>query len=323
MSARTSMLRYLLFRIAGLLAERAPRRVVYALAWLAAEVAFLVNSHGRAVATSNIRHVLGPTASPVAVRRAVRGCFHAAAAYYADLACTPRMRPAEFFAHNVRVTGLEHLTAAVASGRGVIAATIHYGNPEYVGQCLSSLGISFMALVEPLEPPALAELFRRYRSSQGQKFVDADVSGVKQAIRHLRRGGLLAVLVDRDIQRRGAEVTFFGAPARIPTGAVDLAAHTGAVLLPLLTRRIALDRFEAVIEPPLELVRTGDEVADRRLNTERLIQRFEPYLRQDPSQWFVLQEPVWSEDRARLNRHAPNPPGGARRARRPVRRAGA
>ncbi len=315
------MVRYVLFRVAGLIAERAPRRIVYALAWLAAEVAFLVNGHGRTVATSNIRHVLGPTASAAAVRRVVRGCFHAAAAYYADLARTPRMRPAEFFAHNVRVSGLEHLTTAVASGRGVIAATIHYGNPEYVGQCLSSLGISFMALVEPLDPPALSELFRRYRASQGQQFVDADVSGVKQAIRHLRRGGLLAVLVDRDIQHRGVEVTFFGAPARIPTGAVDLALHTGAVVLPLLTRRIDLDRFEAVIEPPFDLLGTGDEAADRRRNTERLIQRFEPYLRRDPSQWFVLQEPVWSEDRARLSRDVSNRPDPNRRSRRTARRA--
>jgi lauroyl/myristoyl acyltransferase len=315
------MVRYFLFRVAGLIAERAPKRIVYALAWLAAEAAFLVNSHGRSVASSNIRHVLGATASPVAVRRVVRGCFHAAAAYYADLARTPKMRPAEFFAHNVTVSGLDYLTAAVAGGRGVIAATIHYGNPEYVGQCLSSLGISFMALVEPLDPPALAELFRRYRSSQGQQFVDADVSGVKQAIRHLRRGGLLAVLVDRDIQHRGVEVTFFGAPAQIPTGAVDLALHTGAVVLPLLTRRIALDRFEAVIEPPLELIRTGDEAADRRRNTERLIQRFEPYLRRDPSQWFVLQEPVWSEDRARLSRDGSTRPSPAQHPRRAARRA--
>jgi lauroyl/myristoyl acyltransferase len=314
------MVRYFLFRVAGLIAERAPKRIVYALAWLAAEVAFLVNGHGRSVAISNIRHVLGHAASPVAVRRVVRGCFHAAAAYYADLARTPKMRPAAFFVHNVTVSGLEHLTAAVAGGRGVIAATIHYGNPEYVGQCLSSLGISFMALVEPLDPPALAELFRRYRSSQGQQFVDADVSGIKQAIRHLRRGGLLAVLVDRDIQRRGVEVTFFGAPARIPAGAVDLALHTGAVVLPLLTRRIALDRFEAVIEPPLELVRTGDEAADRRRNTERLIQRFEPYLRRDPSQWFVLQEPIWSEDRARLGRDARDSPDPVRAGRGTARR---
>jgi lauroyl/myristoyl acyltransferase len=92
------------------------------------------------------------------------------------------------------------------------------------------------------------------------------------------------------------------------------------VVLPLLTRRIALDRFEAVIEPPLELVRTGDEAADRRRNTERLIQRFEPYLRRDPSQWFVLQEPIWSEDRARLGRDARDSPGPVRAGRGTARR---
>jgi KDO2-lipid IV(A) lauroyltransferase len=287
------MWRYRAFRLAAWMAETFPRIPAYGIAWLVAEISYLFNGQGRRAAVANMRHVLGPSASRAAVRRAARGCFRAAAFYYIDLARTPLMRPHRFFACNVRVRGLEHLLSASRSGKGCIAVSIHYGNPEYTAQCLSAVGLRFMALVEPLEPPALSAMFARYRHSQGHEFATADMRGVRRAIRHLRRGGTLAVLIDRDIQHTGILVPFLGAPARIPTGAVELALATGALVVPFITRRIGLDRFEAVIEPPITLQRSSDHEADRRRYTEQLLRVFEPYLRRDPGQWFVLEEPVW------------------------------
>jgi KDO2-lipid IV(A) lauroyltransferase len=287
------MLRYRAFQLGGWLMQRLPRRAAYLLSAVIGEIAFAINAPGRRVAVSNIRHVLGPDAPHDAVIRAVRGCFRAATHYYTDLARTPLMDPVRFNERNVRDYGYGYLTAAVAHGRGAVVATLHYGNPEYVSQCLSARGMTFLALVEPLQPPELHELFLRHRRSQGHQFVEVGMRGIKQAIRHLRQGGIVAVLVDRDIQHSGVEVPFFGAMARLPVGAVDLALHTGADLLPIITRRIRLDEFEATIEPPLQLIRTGNRDEDRRLNTARLIRRFEKHLRQDPAQWFVLEEPVW------------------------------
>jgi lauroyl/myristoyl acyltransferase len=305
------MIRYRAFLWAGRLAERLPLWLIYGLALLAAEVAFLVNGSARRVAMANMRHVLGEHASPAVVRRAARGCFHTAALYYCDLARTPRMRPARFFARNLTVHGYEHFARAVAAGRGVIMATIHYGSPEYVAQALRAKGITFLALVEPLHPPQLAALFHRYRSSHGHEFVPVDVTGIKRALRRLRQGGIVAVLVDRDIQHTGVEVPFFGAPARLPPGAVDLALHTGAALLPMISRRTGLDRFAVTVLPPLDLVRTGDPRADRRRNTARLIACFEPFLRADPSQWFVLEEPVWVSAPARPTARSAPPAAAA------------
>jgi lauroyl/myristoyl acyltransferase len=287
------MLRYLGFLWGAWLAQRLPLRVAYALAWLAAEVFFLCNLPARRVAVGHMRQILGPHAPAAVVRRAARGCFHATAYYYADLARTPRIDPIVFNARNIHDTGYEHIERALAAGRGAVLASIHYGNPERVSQCLIARGLTYLALVEPLRPPALAALFQRLRSSLGHEYVEADLSGIKRALRHLRRGGVVAILVDRDIQHTGLEVEFLGAPARLPPGAIDLAMRTGAPVLPVITRRLRLDEFEAIIEPPVELVRTGNVQADRRENVARLARRFEPYLRRDPSQWFVIDEPVW------------------------------
>jgi phosphatidylinositol dimannoside acyltransferase len=287
------MLRYRLFLALSRFVYHAPRRVGYGFTDLAAALAYLFNARARRVAEDNVRHALGPEATPAAVRAAVRGCFRAAARYYTDLARTPRMVPERFVRENLRTHGFEHIEAASRAGKGVIVATIHYGNPEYVAQSMSALGYRYLALTEPLRPQPLAELVQRLRSSQGQTFVEVGRAGIKTALRHLKSGGVVCIVCDRDIQHGGESVPFFGCTARIPSGAVDLARHTGATLVPAVTRRVGLDRFELHVEPPLELVRTGRVEEDRRANTAALIRRFEPYLRRDPTQWFVLEERIW------------------------------
>lgn len=287
------MLRYVLFRAGFWLAGVLPRQVTYAAAAAIAAVAWAINGQARRICTDNVRQALGPMAPAARVRRSVFGCFRAATFYYADLGRTPRMDPARFFERNVSAQGFEHIETAVRTGRGAIVATVHYGNPEYVAQSVSARGFHFLALTEPLKPRALARLFQRLRASQGQEFVEVGLPGMKATLRHLKRGGVVCIVCDRDIQGTGEVVHFFGRQARIPSGAIDLARHTGAAILPAITRRRRLDCFDLLIQPPLELQRRGRWEDDRRRNTERLIQCFEGYLQRDPSQWFVLEERIW------------------------------
>jgi lauroyl/myristoyl acyltransferase len=290
------MLRYRLMLLLSQIARRAPAPVIYWIAWCAGTLGYYLNAPARAVAEANIRHVIGAEATDADVRRAVKGCFRAAAYYYADLGRTPNMDPERFFRENLRIEGFEHIERASAAGKGLVIATIHYGNPEYVAQSMSARGYSFFALTEPLEPQALADLYQELRSSQGQTFMPVSRSAMKAAIRHVRAGGVLCIVCDRDIQHAGVEVPFFGAPARVPSGAVDLARHTGAALIPAVARRVGRDRFRLYVEPPMTLCNTGRHEEDTRANVARLIQHFEPYLRRDPSQWFVLEEPIWGKD---------------------------
>ena len=302
------MLRYRFFLALSCMAQYGPRWVAYAVAEITAALAYRLNRPARRVAEDNVRRALGTSATAAEVRAAVRGCFRAAARYYADLGRTPRMVPERFVRENVRAFGFEHIEHAYRSGKGVIVATIHYGNPEYVAQSMSALGYRYLALIEPLRPKPLAELFQRLRSSQGQTFVEVGRNGIREALRHLKRGGALCIMCDRDIQHSGELVPFLGATARIPSGPVDLARHTGAAIVPVITRRVGMDRFELYVEPPLELVKTGRADKDRRENVARLIRVFEPYLRRDPSQWFVLEERIWPSDAAKGGRASTGPP---------------
>jgi KDO2-lipid IV(A) lauroyltransferase len=130
------------------------------------------------------------------------------------------------------------------------------------------------------------------RSANSPRYEDVGYRGVSEAIRHLRAGGgCLAITADRDIQRNGVPLTFFGTPAMLPLGAVEFAARTGAALMPAYCRREG-HGFEIYFEDPLVLAGTGRPREDALVNAAALLARIESWLRADPGQWMVL-ERIW------------------------------
>ena len=244
---------------------------------------------------SNIRHVLGPDASKEEVERISRQCGRNTGRYYADVVGMHRMDIQKFFRDDLHLEGLHYVREAQAAGRGVVLASAHYANPEFATQGLAAAGIKAFALVEALDPPELGRLMRGLRIAHGHRYEPVGFAGIKNALTWLRNGGLVAILIDRDIQKRGIELPFCGYPARFPTGAVDLALRTNAMLLPGWVRRTGGFKVHAVLGPPIEMVRTGDNEHDLRVNTAALLALFEKHLKEDPGQWSVLDR-IWPDD---------------------------
>ena len=244
---------------------------------------------------SNMRHVLGPDATDEQVDHAARQCARNTGRYYADVVGMHRISVRKFLEEELELEGLHYVLEARDRGQGVVMASAHYANPEFATQALAAAGLQVFGLVEPLHPPQMNRLMYGLRAVHGHHFEPATYSGVKKAIDWLRKGGVLCILVDRDIQKRGIELEFCGAPARFPTGAVDLAIRTNSLLLPGWVRRVGGFRVHARIGPPMELTRTGNHDEDLRINTWRLLKLFEAHLKQDPGQWSVLDR-IWPDD---------------------------
>jgi len=248
---------------------------------------------------SNVRHVLGPEASEHEVDRIARQCARNTGRYYADVVGMHRMDARRFYENDLVLEGIDYVREAQAAGRGVVLASAHYANPEFAVQGLAAAGIQVFALVEPLQPPELGRLMWNLRRVHGHIYEPVSFSAVKNALTWLRKGGVVAILIDRDIQKRGVELELCGAKARFPTGAIDLALRTNAVVMPGWVRRRGGFKVHAAIGPPMELVRTGNNDEDLRLNAARLLKIFEAHLKEDPGQWSVLDR-IWPESTADL-----------------------
>ncbi len=243
---------------------------------------------------SNMRHVLGADATDEEVDRVARQCARNTGRYYADVVGMHRMDVQEFFDHDLVIEGLDYIRDARAAGHGVVLASAHYANPEFALQGIAAAGMHSFALVEPLEPPELGRLMRGLRTVHGHQLEPVSFASIKKAIAWLRNAGIVAILIDRDIQKRGIELEFCGAPARFPTGAVDLALRTNSVLLTGWVRREEGYKIHVVVTP-LPLIVTGDREEDLRVNTARLLASFEKHLKEDPGQWSVLDR-IWPDD---------------------------
>jgi phosphatidylinositol dimannoside acyltransferase len=267
--------------------------VSYALASLIGSAAFRLAPSPRYAVESNLRHVLGPNAKPIEVAAAAECAFRSVARNYVDLVSAPQLDANRLRSRRVEIHGYEHLAAALAERRGVIIATAHYGCPEIALQAALAWGIEILVLTEPIEPPELSELFDRRRASHGHRLMTVGLSAGKEALRTLRRGGAVLLVIDRDIQGHGVVIEYFGAPARMPTGAVELARRSGALIIPGLSHRIEGTRAVIELGAPVDLVDSGNRRTDDATNVRRVLERFEGPIRSDPGQWLVL-ERLWA-----------------------------
>ena len=235
-----------------------------------------------------------PDAPEAEVRRAAKQVLRNVALYYADVAHLPRMDLRAFFEKRFVFHGLdEYLRPAIAEGKGVITLSAHYGNPELAMQAFAHLGIPVFALTERVHP-RMSKLMDEYRASKGHEFGPVNRGNVKRVFQTLKRGGVVALMGDRDIEGPKEALPFFGESALMPTGPIEVAIRTGAPVIPCFSARRGKYGIEGWVEEPLELKRTGDSQADVIAGTREYIERLESRLRSDPGQWAVI-ERIWDE----------------------------
>ncbi len=183
----------------------------------------------------------------------------------------------------------EHFRECLRQGRGLIIATAHTGGWQAAGPLMRSVhAADVIVAMAPERDQRARELADDARDRAGVRVVHVGTSPLDALplLAHLRRGGVVAVQIDRlPPGMRGREVTLFGEPFQVPEGPLQLAALSGAPILPVFTRRLGYMRYEIVSSPPIYLQRKPsaaslDEAA-RRITTV-----METFLRANPTQWF-------------------------------------
>ena len=274
----------------GLLPEPVMRRLGYAVGWIASFIA----RDRFAMAMRHQRRVLGPGHD---VRRSARRVFGYYGRYWAE---TFWMRPRrrEAVLSRTRLDGIEHLHAAVRSGKGVVVALPHIGNWEIAGLRAADEDARVLAVAEELGNERIVEWFIAMRGMLSIDVVIARKGGsvTRDLLQRLREGGVIALLCDRDIKGTGVPVEFFGEETTLPAGPIALADRTGAILLPVGTyfARGAGHVFE--VREPLEIPQLEDQDQRIAAGVRRLAGVVEDVIRRAPEQWHLIL-PNWPSDR--------------------------
>jgi KDO2-lipid IV(A) lauroyltransferase len=207
-----------------------------------------------------------------------------------------RWTPKELREH-VRIPRLDTLQSAIRENkRGLILVSAHMGNWELLGRVGHAYtGLNLASAMASQNNDLVTRWLIRWREATGQvKMLPA--SETLAMVRHLRAGGVLAMITDQDSTRsRGIFVDFFGQPAYTPAGPAHLARRTGIPLLPLVIVREPDDprRHMILIDEPIRPDPQLDEDADIQRMTQAYTRVLEDWIRQYPGQW------VWVHNRRR------------------------
>ena len=273
-----------------------PEPLALGLGNVVGDVLYRVRHEHRIMVKANLRRVLGAGGGDdQLLDQWARRSFRAYARYWVEGARLPGTSPDEVVQH-MFIDGLHHLHEGSAAGKGTILALPHIGSWEYGGAFLATQDLPMTAVAERIEPPALFDFFVEQRAAMGLTIVPLDGRSGGTLLSTLRRGGLVGLLCDRDIEGTGIEVDFFGERTTMPAGAATLALRTGATLCTGAVYSGPGRDHRALVEPPLDTTRSGSLRADVSRLTQEIATRLEGLIRRAPEQWHVFQ-PLWLADR--------------------------
>lgn len=177
--------------------------------------------------------------------------------------------------------GVEHLNAAIESGKGIILLSAHFTTLEASGRVLSLHCPPFDAIYRRNRSEFITELLRTGRERSAATTIEK--RDIKKMVRSLRAGRPVWYAPDQSYDRKGAEVIdFFGVPCMHTTATSSLARLGKAIALPFFQRRLEDGSYVVSILPPLENFPSNDEIAD----TKQYVRILEAQIRRCPEQYF-------------------------------------
>jgi KDO2-lipid IV(A) lauroyltransferase len=271
-----------------------PRSLRYRIADWVGDVFCRSSNTYRENVQANVSQVLGEDTSSPDVARQVRSIFRTSSRNFADLITAPRVARDELL-RSVSVTSGSWSTIdnALALGNGVVLVSAHLGCFDYIGHGLWARGYRLTIVTGRTTSRFIFDGVTHLRGSKGSVLVEPTPSGVRKVIRALRNGECAVFVADRDFFQNGRPVTFFGRETSLPPGPIRIARDVGAVVIPVLPRRVGY-RHEIEIGEPFTVPKTSDIEADMDAGFARLIPVLERAIRDRLDQWVMFQR-VWPE----------------------------
>lgn len=195
------------------------------------------------------------------------------------------LNSAEFQARQERFhvsgPGLAALQAARAAGTGAIVVSGHFGQWDAVRAVLKARGMETGAVSRPQRNRFYQRGFLAGVEEGGRPVISTGRAGTMELVRHLRRGGFMAILLDEKYAE-GVALPFLGQPALTSTSAATLALKYDLPLVPAYgTRRADGSEFDVAFEAPIPHT-------DALTMTTAINDSLSARVRAHPGQWYWL-----------------------------------
>ncbi len=189
--------------------------------------------------------------------------------------------------------------------RGLVVVGLHL--------CGFDLGLQWICLrwAKPLvltlpNPHGTQQAEFDFRRRTGMNLQTASVASLRQGVRYLKQGGMVATGIDYPLAAYEPRPLFFGRPACLPTHHISLALLSQSPVILAASRLEADGRYYISASPLIEMDAYPDRNEELCRNAEKVLAYGEDFIRRAPQQWLAFQ-PVWPEA---LQQTPGNPPPG-------------
>ena len=274
--------KYAGYRLAQWLSLRLPGGAAFRCAERLADAWCQLSAGNRAVVQANLSMALG---RPVAAGDPlVREVFRNFGRYLVEF----------FTSHlaercRVQIQGDGHLDDARRRHEGVIVLTGHVGNWELGAVALRRMGWPVSVVALPHEDPRMDRLFNRQRERSGLEVIPSGPEAARRSLQHLREGGLLGLVGDREFSDNGMRVSVCGQGFLLPRGPATLSLRSRAPMVPTFLIREAPWTFRLYVEAPIWPPARARDAQAVRAATQDYAAVFERYLKRFPTQWLMFQ----------------------------------
>lgn len=288
------MVVYWLFRLTILLTRPLPLRLGYRVAAIVAEICYHFFHRQRRALNENLAWVLGSD-DRREIDAVARQAFRNFGKFVIDFIHFPAMSRDEVRRRLVFSQWIE-LDEVMESGRGMLIVTMHFGSWDLGAAAFAAYDYPINAIADNYGYEKMNKLVHGSREKIGMKIIQMDRVG-PNVFRALKRGEILALLIDVPAPDQAITVDFLGAPAEVSSVPARIALRTGARVVPAMVLRGPED--DTLIRPVLD-VRTaryeasGDEEQDVHALTQLMMQSFETLIREHPEQWFIFRR-MWPQ----------------------------
>ncbi len=280
------LVEYGALRTVGGLVNILPYRLALALAWGVAWLAFhLIRTRSRE-AERRIREVFGDKFGSREVRRiawlSLRNFLFTAV----DIMRTPFITREALGRISDYDEAMRILVAHHSTGRGAVVALPHMGAWELPGRAATLLGVPFFSVAGKQRNPLFDHYLNTTRERSGMPILMRGASTLRDIIRRLKAGQVLAILPDVRMRTEAIKVQFLGKEANIGPGMALFAKHADVPVIPCIVTRQGWARHVATLYPPVWADPAADKEADLRRMSQTVMDIITEAILAHPEQWF-------------------------------------
>jgi len=211
----------------------------------------------------------------------------------------------------VKVVGINNLKPTLKKGRPLLIITMHMGDFQLGFLKLASMIEQSQDIVmlklsgTNTEEEVLLKAFQSL-SGKNVRALHMGESGGKKAFYELRKGNIVAMAIDAEVNVTSREeVVFFNNLCQMQKGPATLAALTGATIIPVINFVDSEGIHNIRVEAPISVDRGLGEASKQLLisrATQNIAQVMESWIKIDPSQvhiWTCIAETMLNFSKAK------------------------